>query len=88
MDFAKRSHNALGNGDKTVSGIELDVRSVARQSVRAARELQPGAVLAASDLSVKRPADGLEPWRIEEIVGRTLRTSLAMDAPIREEDLT
>lgn len=88
VDFAKRSHNALGNGDKTVSGIELDVRSVARQSVRAARELQPGAVLAASDLSVKRPADGLEPWRIEEIVGRTLRTSLAMDAPIREEDLT
>jgi sialic acid synthase SpsE len=44
-------------------------------------------VLAASDLAVKRPADGIEPWRLDEIVGRTLRTGLETDAPIREEDL-
>jgi N,N'-diacetyllegionaminate synthase len=87
VNFTRRSFAALGNGEKKPLEIEFDVRSVARQSVRAARELRPGDILAASDLAVKRPADGLEPWRIEEIVGRTLRTGLEADAPIREEDL-
>ena len=77
----------MGGGEKRCAAIEADGRRVARQSVRAARELRPGVVLAASDLAVKRPADGLEPWRLDEIVGRTLRTSLEPDAPIREEDL-
>ncbi|MDG2020331.1 MAG: N-acetylneuraminate synthase family protein [Phycisphaerales bacterium] len=87
VDFSRRAREALGSGVKKASTIESDVRSVARQSVRAARGLRPGVVLAASDLAVKRPADGLEPWRLDEIVGRTLRTTLEPDAPIREEDL-
>ncbi|MDC0429417.1 N-acetylneuraminate synthase family protein [Phycisphaerales bacterium] len=87
VDFSRRAGKALGSGEKKSAAIESDVRRVARQSVRAARELRPGVVLAASDLAVKRPADGLEPWRLDEIVGRTLRTSLEPDAPIREEDL-
>jgi N-acetylneuraminate synthase/N,N'-diacetyllegionaminate synthase len=87
VNFTRRSYEAVGSGSKTVSAIELDVRNVARQSVRAAHQLRPGVVLAASDLAVKRPADGIEPWRLDEIVGRTLRTRLETDAPIREEDL-
>jgi sialic acid synthase SpsE len=60
---------------------------VARQSIRAAADLPVGIVLADSDLLVKRPGDGLEPWRLEELLGRRLIRPVSADDPIRTEDL-
>jgi N-acetylneuraminate synthase/N,N'-diacetyllegionaminate synthase len=85
--FVRRAHAALGPSGKRVGGIETDVRRVARQSIRAARDLESGATLAESDLVVKRPGDGLEPWRLGEVIGRTLIRDLHADAAIRAEDL-
>ena len=77
----------MGQGGKSVGDIERDVRGVARQSVRAAVDLPEGAVLSYSDLVVKRPGDGMEPWRLAEIVGRRLLRGVAADRAIRMEDL-
>ncbi len=85
--FVRRAHAALGRAGKRVGSIETDVRRVARQSIRAARSLSSGTVLALADLVVKRPGDGLEPWRIDEVVGRRLVGDRPADAAIREEDL-
>lgn len=91
VDFARRAHAALGLVDgrasKTVGELEADVRRVARQSIRVARDLPAGTRLEPDHLAIKRPGDGIEPWRIEEVVGRTLRNDLGRDAPVREEDL-
>lgn len=91
VEFVRRAHAALGTavGDsgKRVSAIEADVRRVARQSLRAARDLRVGTTVTRDDLVVKRPGDGLEPWRLDEVVGRTLRVDRGVDDPIRAEDL-
>ena len=87
VDFVRRAHAAIGQGGKSVGDIERDVRQVARQSVRAAVDLAEGVVLSHSDLVVKRPGDGIEPWRLSEIVGRRLRRSVAADRAIQLEDL-
>jgi len=85
--FVRRARAAIGDRIKRSNPIEADVRRVARQSLRAARSLPSGIRLAATDIAVKRPGDGIEPWRMEEIVGRELRVSLEPDAPIRDGDL-
>jgi sialic acid synthase SpsE len=85
--FVRRAHLALGMAGKRVGSIEHDVRRVARQSIRAARDLIAGEVIGREDLVVKRPGDGLEPWRLDEIVGRRLVRNLSVDAAIGEEDL-
>lgn len=88
VDLVRRAHRAMGSGAKSVSDRERDVRAVARQSIRAGRALEAGHRIQAGDLVVKRPGDGIEPWRLGELVGRRLLRSIDPDQAIREADVT
>jgi N,N'-diacetyllegionaminate synthase len=61
----------LGDGIKQPQPVELNTRAVARRSVRAARPLKAGQLLTAADLICQRPADGLSPMRLSQLLGRT-----------------
>ena len=87
VDFVRRAHGAMGEDGKSIGDLERDVRRVARQSLRAAVDLPKGAILSSGDLVVKRPGDGLEPWRLPEIVGRRVLRVIPADQAIRIEDL-
>ena len=39
------------------------------------------------DLIFKRPADGIEPNRLEFVIGRTLKRDMPADATLKWEDL-
>jgi len=83
-EYVRRLRSAevyLGSGALGMSEVEADVRRVARRSLVAARELSAGARLSAEDIVAKRPAGGIEPDRIDELVGRRLRVALACDTP-------
>ncbi len=86
-EFARRAHAAMGAEGKAPSSVEADVMAVARQSVRAAEALVAGRRIQAEDLVMKRPGDGIEPWRLHEVVGRVLRRDLDPDEVVRPEDL-
>lgn len=85
--LARRAWAMLGSRSKSVGEIERNVRTVARQSVVARRALRAGAVLTRADLTVKRPGTGLEPWRLEELVGGRLLRDVAADVPLAEADV-
>lgn len=78
---------ALGDGRKRPQPSELELRTVARRSIVAARALQTGEVLTASALAIKRPGGGLPPARLASLFGRRLRLPVAADARIAEDDL-
>jgi N,N'-diacetyllegionaminate synthase len=63
------------------------LRRLFTRSVVARRALPAGAVLAASDLAIKKPGTGLPPERLAEIVGRTLRRAVAPDQLLAVEDV-
>ena len=87
--FAHRAHRAMGpEGKKVPHTSESDVKQVARQSLRAARALPLGHPITLDDLVIKRPADGMEPWKMDHVLGRTLRRPLGCEEAIRSEDLT
>lgn len=85
--LARRAHAMLGRSSKQVIPIEQEVRQASRQSIVATRTLKSGHVIARPDLTIKRPGTGIEPWRIDEIVGRRLRRAVDVDSPIVESDL-
>lgn len=60
----------LGDGIKRPQDVELNTLEVARRSVRAARDLRAGQVITAADLICQRPADGLSPMRMSQVLGR------------------
>ena len=67
---------AMGDGVKEPRESEFEVRAVARRSIMLARHLSAGTALAESDLIMMRPAGGISPARMDEVVGRTVRADL------------
>jgi N,N'-diacetyllegionaminate synthase len=72
---------------KRVLDCERDVRRVSRQSVTTTRPLPAGHVLGESDLTIKRPGTGIEPWRLTELIGRRVARGVDANMPVMEGDL-
>ena len=72
----------LGDGIKQPQPVEMNTRQVARRSVRAARPLQAGQILTAADLICQRPADGLSPMRVPQLLGRPASRDYHAGEPI------
>ena len=66
----------LGDGRKLPHASELDTLAVARRSIVAAAALPAGHVLRREDLHLRRPAGGLEPAKLDALLGRTLAQPL------------
>jgi sialic acid synthase len=82
-----RAFVALGDGTKTMYASEADpIRKMGKMIV-VARDLPAGHVVARDDLALKSPADGLPPYELDRVVGRTLRHPVSEDMPLRFEDL-
>jgi sialic acid synthase SpsE len=88
VDVVAKVRRGLGTGVKAPASSELEVRSVARRSVVAARDLRAGTVLARSDLAVKRPGTGLAAGRIAELIGGRLLRDITADDQIGIEDIS
>jgi sialic acid synthase SpsE len=72
---------------KRVLACERDVRVVARQSLTTTRDMKPGEIVAREDLAIKRPGTGIEPFRLDEVIGKRLARSVEADTPLVEDDL-
>jgi len=79
----QRVRAALGDGSKKVYQSEEGPIAKMSKKLVAARDLPRGHVLRREDLAVKSPGDGLPPYLIDEIVGRTLLRALRADEPIQ-----
>jgi sialic acid synthase len=67
-----RAKAALGNGEKEPLDDEKGPMFKMSKKIVAARDLQKGCVLKESDFSFKSPGDGLPPYRVYDIIGKTL----------------
>lgn len=77
----------IGPPLKNVLPIENDVRRASRQSIVTTRELLAGDTISSSDVTFKRPGSGIEPWRLDEILGRHITRTVEADAPLTDADL-
>jgi len=78
---------SLGGSVKSVHEVERDIRSVARRSVVAGRDIAEGETLQLSDLDMKRPAGGLSGRDLRVLAGRRTVRALAAGEPLRWVDL-
>lgn len=82
--IAARRPAAPPTAVKRPLACETDVRSGSRQSITTTRALPAGHTLTRADVTFKRPGAGLEPWRLDEILGRQLAAPVEADAPLLE----
>lgn len=62
---------AMGNGIKKPSKSETKNMAIARKSIVAATQIKAGETFSEDNICVKRPGDGLNPMRWDEVIGRT-----------------
>lgn len=86
-ELAVREDPRWGPPTKVILACEGDVRRVSRQSIVLTRSLRAGERIGRGDITFKRPGLGLEPWRVDEVVGRRTRRDIDADRPIALEDI-
>lgn len=74
-----RSFELLGNFEVTALEDEAPARANARRSLVAAREIPQGKIIERADLTWKRPAKGVSPKDIDQVIGRTAVKTILED---------
>jgi len=89
VDRTRELELALGPTEKTVMENEMQTVVLQRRAVRAKHGLRAGATIAAGDLIVLRPcpADALPPYRINEVIGRSVRRDIPAGDCVRPADV-
>ncbi len=77
----------LGSGEKVVMPCETETRRAIRRSICAHRDLAPGTVLAASDLTWLRPEGGFAPGMERSLIGSRLAQAVSRGVAITNADL-
>lgn len=80
---------ALGIGIKKVEDNERHTVVLQRRSIRLVEALEAGTVITREHLTVLRPCppDAFQPYRIDEVIGRTLRRSVAAGQHLSAGDI-
>lgn len=66
----REAEASLGSGRKEMQPEEQHVRNVARRSLVAAREISRGEILTTEHLTAKRPGTGIDPSKLETVLGK------------------
>ena len=82
--------HSLGDKNKTVMKNELNTRVVQRRAIRSSKNLYSGSILKETDFVFLRPCpvDGLEPFRVCDLVDKKLKNNIPKGHIITLNDLT
>ena len=67
----RQVEKALGSRVKTPTVSEVKNKAVARKSLVAARDINEGEVFSPENMTIKRPGDGMSPYRYWDMLERT-----------------
>ncbi|CAN2169660.1 SpsE Sialic acid synthase [Candidatus Nanopelagicaceae bacterium] len=88
VDETRILERSLGNGHKKVEPNEIEARIVQRRALRFRTDLSAGATLRSEDLMALRPCppDGVDPFEVDNVVGRKLIRGVLRDELVRKTD--
>lgn len=84
----KMINKMKGNGIKTPRESEIKMRSAIRKSLTSKRTIRSGEIITCEVLSIKRPADGIEPKYLDQIIGKKAARDIKEDTAIKWHDVT
>lgn len=87
VDAIRIFEKAKGDGMKMPVGQELINRKNNGKSVVLSKPITKGQMLTRDHLCVKRPGYGIEPKKLNELIGKPVNKSLTADAVIQWDDL-
>ena len=74
-------------GSKEVIADEVPVQRMARESVVALVDMEPGAIISSDMVWVKRPGTGIPAREMEKVIGKRLKRAVTADSLLSWEDM-
>jgi N,N'-diacetyllegionaminate synthase len=71
VDSIRNIEAALGNGIKKPAESEIKNMNIARKSIVALKDIKKGEVFSETNITVKRPGNGISPMKWFDIIGKT-----------------
>jgi len=89
VNRANEVYQAMGDGKKKIEENEQETAVVQRRGLRFTQNLSQGHVLEKGDVFPLRPLnpDGIPPYRITGLIGKTLKRNVVRDDYLRMQDL-
>jgi N,N'-diacetyllegionaminate synthase len=87
VESVRRVAKMSGDGAIDPGASEKEARLTFRRSIVARQAIPADTVITRDMLALKRPAEGLHPRHLDEVIGRRVRTDIDTDAPIQWENL-
>ena len=84
----KMINKMKGNGIKIPRESELNIRSAIRKSLTAKKMIRSGEIITHEALSIKRPAEGIEPKYLDQIIGKKATRDIEEDTAINWHDIS
>lgn len=79
VDAIRNIEKAIGTGVKQVSSSEKKNIAIARKSIIAAKDIKAGDKFTEENLTVKRPGNGINPMRWDEVIGQEAKRDFVED---------
>ena len=83
VDAIRNVEVAMGDGIRTFSDNENNIKKVARKSIILNEDVHEGTIIEKSMLTVKRPGTGIAPKYIDEIIGKKIIKDLAANTVLK-----
>lgn len=77
---------AVGDGIKAPSDEEMSTRIAARKSLVWADDMEENDIIDVSNLTIKRPGDGIPPYMIDSLKGKRTRKKCLKDNSVKKGD--
>ncbi|MDH5769374.1 MAG: N-acetylneuraminate synthase family protein, partial [Nitrospirota bacterium] len=89
VDRSRELEAALGETTKNIEVNENDTVIAQRRSIHVTKNIEKGDVIQKSDLILLRPcpSDGIQPYEIDDVIGRVATNSLSAGTYLRWNDL-
>jgi len=87
VDGIRAMEAALGDGKKVIMPSEVDTVVIQRRGMYAAQPIRKGTRITMEMIKFLRPAIGLRPSALPQVVGKEAARDLEKEEPIREEDI-
>jgi sialic acid synthase SpsE len=81
----RETEETLGDPEITYADCESDKRVRFRRGIVAARDIEPGEIIAEEDIAYRRPCEHLKPYQKRKILGKEATISIPANDPIQEE---
>ena len=78
---------AFGSERKEITGEEKENIFFMRRSIHASEDVKQGGIIKDNNIKITRPFDGIEPWFLDIILDKKMKTNVKKDEPIKWENL-